>query len=74
MPYLIAPKIPPIKSIRPSNWQLICSMVIHIQNTGILATYQNIIIKRNYVVTPAQYELRPVIAAFMFVVPRASDM
>ena len=43
---------------------------IHVQNTGILATYRNIIIKRNYVVTPAQYwyELRPVNVAFMFFV------
>ena len=40
---------------------------IHVQNTGILATYRNIIIKRNYVVTPVQYKLRPVSAAFMFV-------
>ena len=40
----------------------------HAQNTGIVATYRNIIIKRIYVVTPVQYELRPVSAAFMFVV------
>ena len=40
---------------------------IHIQNTGIIATYRNIIMKSNYVVTPAQYKLRPVSAAFMFV-------
>ena len=34
---------------------------IHVQNTGNLATYRNIIIKRNYVVTPVQYKLRPVL-------------